>query len=167
MCTDEGMALLPYGTLGQGRFQTEAAYAQREKNNPGRKGKPRSAERAVSKIMEELATAKKTTITSIAMAYVLQKAPYVFPLVGGRKVEHIKGNVEALRIELSKNDVDKIEEAYRFDPGFPHTFLSGTLFDDEDSKPEVPKGPQDVWLTGVLGTFDWVVGLKPIQAFRK
>jgi aryl-alcohol dehydrogenase-like predicted oxidoreductase len=40
MCRDEGMGLLPYGTLGQGRFQTEEGFKEREKNNPGRKMKP-------------------------------------------------------------------------------------------------------------------------------
>lgn len=168
MCKDEGMALLPYGTLGQGRFQTEAAFKEREKNNPGRKGKKvTSAERAVSKIMEGLASAKNTVITSIALAYVMQKAPYVFPLVGGRKVEHIKSNIDALKVDLTEEDVAKIDEAYRFDPGFPHTFLSGTLFGDEDDKQEGPQGPQDVWLTNILGTFDFVEGPKPIKPFKK
>jgi aryl-alcohol dehydrogenase-like predicted oxidoreductase len=168
MCKDEGMALLPYGTLGQGRFQTEAAFKEREKNNPGRKGRqPTRAERAVSKVMEELATAKDTAITSIAMAYVMQKAPYVFPLVGGRTVEHIKGNIDALKIDLTEDDVAKIDKANRFDPGFPHTFLSGTLFGDEDDEQKVPQGPQDVWLTNIMGTFNFVGGPQPIRASKK
>ncbi|KFZ00751.1 hypothetical protein V501_10490 [Pseudogymnoascus sp. VKM F-4519 (FW-2642)] len=166
MCRDEGMALLPYGTLGQGRFQTEASFKEREESNPGRKGKPSSVERAVSKVMEELASAKDTEITSIAMAYVMHKAAYVFPLVGGRKVDHIKGNIDALTVDLTDEDIAKIEGAYRFDPGFPHNFLSGSLWDDEDDTPKVAQGPQDVWLTNILGTFDWVKGSKPIKAFK-
>lgn len=167
MCKDEGMALLPYGTLGQGHFQTEASFKEREERNPGRKGKPSSVERAVSKVMEDLASAKNTQITSIAMAYVMQKAPYVFPLVGGRKVDHIKGNIDALTVDLNEEDIAKIESASRFDLGFPHNFLSGSLWDDEDETPKVPQGPQDVWLTNILGTFDWVEGSKPIKAFAK
>ena len=168
MCRDEGMALLPYGTLGQGRFQTEAGFKEREENNPGRQGKKVSAvERAVSKVMEGLAAEKKTAITSIAMAYVMPKAPYVFPLVGGRKVEHIKGNIAALEVDLTEEDVARIDEAYRFDPGFPHTFLSGTLFGAEDDAQEQVTGPESVWLTNIMGTFDWVLGSKPIKAFKK
>ena len=165
MCKDEGMALLPYGTLGQGRFQTADGFKEREKNNPGRKGKPSQIERALSKVMEGLASAKKTQITCIAMAYVMQKAPYVFPLVGGRKVEHIKGNIDALKLDLSEDDIAKIDEAYSFDPGFPHTFLSGSLFGDDT--PELPHGPKDVWLTNIMGTFDWVEEPKPIKALQK
>jgi len=167
MCKDEGMALLPYGALGQGRFQTEAGFKEREKNNPGRKNKPSQLEKAVSKVMEGLAEEKSTQITSIAMAYVMQKAPYVFPLVGGRKVEHIKGNIDALKVNLTEEDIAKIDNAYHFDPGFPHTFLSGSLFGDEGDTPEIPHGPGDVWLTNVMGTFDWVEEPKPIKPLQK
>ncbi|KUJ11631.1 Aldo/keto reductase [Mollisia scopiformis] len=167
MCKDEGMGLLPYGTLGQGRFQTEAAFKEREKNNPGRKGKPKAVERAVSKVMEDLGSTKKTTITSIAMAYVMQKAPYVFPIVGGRKVDHIKGNIDALKVDLTEEDIAKIDGVNRFDFGFPNTFLSGTLFGEEDDTSETPEGPQSVWLTSILGTFDWAIGGKPIRPFKK
>lgn len=30
----------------------------------------------------------------VALAYVMQKTPYVFPVIGGRKVEHLKANIE-------------------------------------------------------------------------
>ena len=43
--------------------------------------------------------------------------------MGGRKVSHLKSNIEALSIELTKEDLDEIEKAYEFDPGFPNTFL--------------------------------------------
>lgn len=167
MCKDEGMGLLPYGTLGQGRFQTEASFKERAQNNPGRKNAPTKLERSVSKVLEGLANAKGTQLTSIAMVYVMAKAPYVFPLVGGRTVEHIKSNIEALKVQLTDEDILKIEEACPFDPGFPHTFLSGTLFGDEGDKQEAPHGPGDVWLTNAMGTFDWVEGPKPIKPFQK
>jgi aryl-alcohol dehydrogenase-like predicted oxidoreductase len=162
MCRDEGMGLLPYGTLGQGRFQTEEALKEREKNNPGRKGKPPTeTEIAVSKVLEKISKAKSTQITSVALAYVRQKAPYVFPIVGGRKVDHIKGNIAALSIWLSEDEINEIESAYPFDTGFPHTFLSGSLF--TGATPSTANGPGDVWLTTMLGNFDWVEESAPIQ----
>lgn len=30
------------------------------------------------------------------LAYVMHKTPNVFPIVGGRRIEHLKGNIEAL-----------------------------------------------------------------------
>jgi aryl-alcohol dehydrogenase-like predicted oxidoreductase len=162
MCRDEGMGLLPYGTLGQGRFQTEASFAEREKNNPGRKMKPTSAvEKKVSQILEKISKAKNTELTSVALAYVMQKTPYVFPIVGGRKLEHIKGNVAALSVSLTEGEIKEIEGAYEFDFGFPSTFLSGTLI--SGAPPQTAEGPGDVWLTKLLGNFDWVEAEKPIK----
>lgn len=120
-----------------------------------------SVKRAVAKVLEELAISKNTIITSVAMAYIIQKAPYVFLLVGGRTVEHIKGNIEAL--DSTDEDIAMIEGAYKFDHGFPHAFLSETLFGDENDKPAPPEGPQDAWLTNIMGTFDWVEPTKAIK----
>ena len=63
---------------------------------------------------------------------------------------------------MSEADIKEIEEVYEFDPGFPHTFLSGTLF-AENSTPQGAEGPGDVWLTNLLGNFDWVEAEKPIK----
>jgi hypothetical protein len=59
----------------------------------------------------------------VAIAYVMQKTPYVFPIVGGRKVEHLKQNIEALTISLTPEHIAEIEGVLPFDPGFPHTFV--------------------------------------------
>lgn len=163
MCRDEGMGLCPWGSLGQGKFQTEAGYAEREKHNPGRQSKISPHDKQVSRVLEKISDSKKTLVTSVAMAYVMHKTPYVFPIVGVRKLEHLKANIEALSISLSKEDMAEIEKAYTFDPGFPHTFLSGSQF-NPDGQQYVPEGPGDVWLTGLMGNFDWVEGAKPIRA---
>lgn len=162
MALDEGMALAPYGALGQGRFHTEEGFKEREKNNPGRKGRPyNDHDKAVSKVLEKVAKAKDTDIVSVALAYVRHKAPYVFPIVGGRNLEHIKGNIAALNVRLSDEELKEIDGAYNFDHGFPHTFLSGTLFTGET--PRAPEGPSGVWATKLMGNFDWVEPPKSIE----
>lgn len=100
---------------------------------------PSDGEKSVSKVLETIANSKQTDLTSIDLAYVRHKAPYVFPVVGGRKVEHLRGNIAALDLSLSVEEMAQIEAAYPFDHGFPHTFLSGTLFDG--STPRTPDGP--------------------------
>ena len=44
-------------------------------------------------------------INQVAIAYLMQKTPYVFPIVGGRKVEHLLANIEALEITLSNDQI--------------------------------------------------------------
>lgn len=162
MCRDDGMGMCPYGVLNQGRFQTEAVFKEREKHNPGRKFIPLSEhDRQISRNLESIANSKGAEIFHIALPYVMQKAPYVFPIVGGRKVEHLKGSIEALKVTLTHDEVDQIEKAYPFDYGFPNTFLSGSLFDSGPSR--MANGPEDVWLTKQMGTFDWVSAPDPIK----
>ena len=53
----------------------------------------------------------------------MQKAPYVFPIVGGRKVEHLMSNLEALDIVLTSEHIAYIESSLPFDRGFPYSFF--------------------------------------------
>ncbi|KAF2993363.1 hypothetical protein E8E13_002236 [Curvularia kusanoi] len=165
MCQQQGMALCPYGVLGQGRFQTEQAYREREKTNEGRNFIPLSDhDKQVSRVLEQVAKEKGCELLQVALACVIQKVPYVFPIVGQRKIEHLRGSIGGLSVFLTEDDMATVEKAYIFDHGFPHTFLSGTLFDH--STPKQVHGPGDVWLTKTVGTFDWIKQPEAIRPFQ-
>ncbi|EPS25904.1 hypothetical protein PDE_00840 [Penicillium oxalicum 114-2] len=124
MCAAEGMGLCPWGAIGGGAFKTEAQRKEIAKNgNQGRQIEPREVDVKVSKVLETIANRHNTAVTSVALAYVMSKAPHVHPIVGGRKVEHLLGNIEALGLDLKDDDIKEIEGAYEFDHGFPTTFL--------------------------------------------
>jgi len=55
----------------------------------------------------------------------MQKVPFVFPIVGGRKVEHLLQNIEALDISLSTEQMQYIESIIQFDLGFPSNLIVG------------------------------------------
>jgi hypothetical protein len=57
----------------------------------------------------------------VAIAYLMQKYPYVFPIVGGRKVEHLQANLEALEISLGPEQITYLESIVPFDKGFPYS----------------------------------------------
>lgn len=148
MCRAEGMGLAPWGSLGGGKFETEEA----RKATDGRKmGEATEAELKVSVVLEKMAKKHSTESTSVALAYVMAKTPYVSPIVGGRKIEHLKGNIAGLSVDLSDEDMSEIEVAHPFDIGFPNNFLGG---------PGGVNNPNDVWLMGMAGTQDHVGGLK-------
>ncbi|PNS18871.1 Versiconal hemiacetal acetate reductase [Sphaceloma murrayae] len=120
MVEAEGMALAPWSALGGGKFKSE----EQRKAQEGRQMGPASEKDvAISNKLEEIATKKGTLITSVALAYVMHKAPNVFPIVGGRKVEHLKGNIEALKLKLTDEEIEEIESTVPFDHGFPLNFL--------------------------------------------
>jgi hypothetical protein len=58
----------------------------------------------------------------------MQKTPYVFPIVGGQKVEHLLANVEALEITLSNDQIKYLESVVPFEPGFPYWMIVSNLF---------------------------------------
>lgn len=60
-----------------------------------------------------------------ALAYLFHQSTYVFPIVGVQTVEHVKLLPNALGIELSREEIDKIQDAAVFNPLFPNTFLFG------------------------------------------
>ncbi|KAK4124487.1 Aldo/keto reductase [Parathielavia appendiculata] len=151
MCRAEGMALAPWGALGAGKFKTEAQRQTAKKE--GRAVEASPAEIQVSRALEAVAQRKNTLVTSVALAYVSAKAPYVFPIVGCRTLDHLKGNIEALYLKLSKEDIDEIESAAPFDLGFPLTLLYGG-----NKAPEVPGA---VWVLAMGGTLDHVPESKP------
>ena len=62
----------------------------------------------------------------VAIAHLLHKTPYVFPIIGGRKVEHLKQNIQALDISLSPEQIHRIDDAKPFDFGFPYTLIVRT-----------------------------------------
>lgn len=54
--------------------------------------------------------------------------PFVFPIIGCRKVEHLLENLKALDITLTPEQTQKIENATKFEIGFPFkTFVSQVL----------------------------------------
>lgn len=102
------------------------------------------------------------SVTSVAIAYVMQKTPYLFPIIGGRTVEQLEENVRALSLDLTEQDVREIDAAYPFDLGFPHSFLCPGGYRDGGGCP----GPQDVAFSRAMGEFDYVEGGKAIRPFK-
>lgn len=155
MCRDEGMGLHPWGVMGSGFFRSPS------KENEGSRKTSfilNGREEPVSQALDGVAQRLGTSINSVALAYVLHKAPYIFPTIGGRKVEHLKSNVEALSLHLSPEDIDEIENGYDFDLGFPHSFLS--------KHGKAPLGPEDINVLDNLGYFDYVKKTGAVQAHQ-
>ncbi|KAJ7174567.1 NADP-dependent oxidoreductase domain-containing protein [Mycena filopes] len=130
MARANGLALAPWKVIGQGKFRTDAE--EEERRATGENGRTLTNpqwersddEKKISYALEKVAAEVGTkSITAVAIAYVMQKVPYCFPIIGGRKVEHLMANVEALDISLSAEQIAFLEGAVPFDPGFPTTMI--------------------------------------------
>ncbi|KAF5340694.1 hypothetical protein D9611_007410 [Ephemerocybe angulata] len=129
MARYEGMALAPWSVLAEGKIRTDAEEEARIKNNEvGRttfsSWLRNDEQKAVCKVLETVAKeVGAKSIRSVAIAYVFHKAQYVFPIIGGRKIEHLVSNLEALDISLTDAHLQAIEGAVAFNPGFPHSMI--------------------------------------------
>ena len=61
----------------------------------------------------EVAREKKATPAQIALTWVLSKEIITTPIVGISKAEHLEQAIEALDIELSREEVAYLEELYQ------------------------------------------------------
>ncbi|BCS18074.1 aldo/keto reductase [Aspergillus puulaauensis] len=124
-----GMALAPWDVLGSGKFQTAKALEERRKKGEGLRamlgaGEQSPDEARISEALAKVAAEHGIeSVTAIALAYVLQKVPNVFPIVGGRKVEHLQDNIQSLKIKLTTEQVEYLESVRPLDVGFPHNMV--------------------------------------------
>ncbi|KAF7790635.1 hypothetical protein EIP86_001591 [Pleurotus ostreatoroseus] len=126
----EGMALAPWNVLAGGKIRTDAEEKRRKESGEngrtwmGPQWERTEDERKVCQALEKVAgEVGAKSITAVAIAYVMQKVPYVFPIIGGRKVEHLYANIEALDIALSPEQVAYLESILPFNKGFPMSFF--------------------------------------------
>ncbi|KAI0708694.1 Aldo/keto reductase [Earliella scabrosa] len=130
MAREEGLALAPWNVLAGGRIRSDEEEERRRQT--GENGRTlvdpnwqrTEDERKMCNALEEVAQQVGTkNIQAVAIAYVMQKTPYVFPIVGGRKVEQLQADIEALDASLSEEQIKYLESVMPFDPGFPYTLV--------------------------------------------
>ena len=49
----------------------------------------------------------------------------IVPLIGARNLDQLSDNLGALDVTLSSEQLARLEDVSRVDPGFPHDFLQG------------------------------------------
>jgi len=129
MCRHEGMALTLFGVLASGHIRSDEDEERRRKT--GEKGRtvmgPWERTADEKKVCDALEVVAKQVgaknITAVAIAYTMHKAPYVFPIIGGRKVEHLHDNIEALSISLTTEQMSYLDDILPFDKGFPSSLI--------------------------------------------
>jgi len=125
------MALCPWDVLGSGKFKSRKEIEARQKSGEGLRsffsgGEQSESERAISEALEKVASehGEDISVTAVALAYVMQKTRNVFPIIGGRKIEHLQDNIKALSIHLSDKQIEYLESVKSgFDAGFPTTMI--------------------------------------------
>lgn len=158
MCRHFGMAIAPWDAIGGGKFQSRKSMEERKKNNEGLRsmmgsGDQSEVEQKMSAALEDVAKEHGIeSVTAVALAYVMSQAPNVFPIVGGRKVEHLMDNIQSLKIKLTEKQIEKLHAVCPQTPEFPHNFVGK----------DPHNGGQPSFLMASIAKMSYVQSSKPI-----
>lgn len=119
MCRTYGMAIAPWGALGEGKFKTPQALKEGAKLRGG--AQPTEVQLKAAEVLMKVAeqVGNGASLTGVAMAWIRQKYPYTYPIIGGTNLDHLKSNIRDLSIELTPAQMEELEQAMPFHPGFP------------------------------------------------
>ena len=124
------LCVAPWNVLAAGKIRSDEEEERRKTSGENGRVVLTSSwlrnedERNMANVLAEVAAEVGADhIQSVAIAYLMHKTTHVFPIVGGRKVEHLRANIEALEIRLSEEHINRIEAVKSFDPGFPSSLI--------------------------------------------
>jgi aryl-alcohol dehydrogenase-like predicted oxidoreductase len=116
LCLEEKIAVTPYSPLASGRLARAASEtSQRLETDPIAKQKydaTADADQAVIRRVADLANRFGVPMAHISLAWMLQKAPVVAPIIGATKIPHLESAVAALDVKLTNEDISFLEEPY-------------------------------------------------------
>lgn len=119
LCEALGIGLVAWGPLGQG-FLTGKITRGMTFDDPNdlRKDFPRFTPEAmeanfkVVDFLNGLAARKGSTPAQIALAWLLAQKPWIVPIPGGTKIEHLDDNLPAAGLVLTAGDLREIDNAF-------------------------------------------------------
>ncbi len=125
-----GLTVTPWGTLGGGVLTGK--YKSREKRpHDSRYGQETTwgdvyvTDRniAIAGDVEKVAGEIGRSASQVAIAWARQRVPSCIPIVGARRVAQLKDNMACLEVQLSAEQMRRLDEVSRIDLGFPLAFL--------------------------------------------
>jgi len=125
-----GIGFVAYSPLGRGFLSAQIRRPGDLDDGDFRAFNPRFQEGNIERNLElvdriaEIAAEKKATPAQLALAWVLAQGGDVVPIPGTTRVSHLEQNLAALEIELDKQDLARIEEA------FPRDATAGERYPD-------------------------------------
>jgi 1-deoxyxylulose-5-phosphate synthase len=117
LCEAEGVGVIPWSPQARGRLTRawKAEETARTRSDPygaSLYGATEASDRAVVERVAELAAARGVPMAQVALAWMLGKSSITAPIVGATKSGHLEDAVASLGIELSADEVKRLEEPY-------------------------------------------------------
>ncbi len=118
-CEELGIGFVPWGPLGEGYLTGKIdIHTQLDAKTDLRAEFPRfspesiAANAPVIDLLKQFAEKKEATPAQIALAWLLARKPWIVPIPGTRREDHLNENLGAINIELTSADLREIENAF-------------------------------------------------------
>jgi aryl-alcohol dehydrogenase-like predicted oxidoreductase len=112
-----GIGFVPYSPLGRGfltgKMDENTAFDTTDFRNslPRFTPEARKANQALVDLLGEIAKQKKAMPAQIALSWLLAQKPWIVPIPGTTKLNRLRENIGAVEVELTPDDLNKIENA--------------------------------------------------------
>ncbi|MCZ7545353.1 MAG: aldo/keto reductase [Anaerolineae bacterium] len=135
LCLSEGLGIIPWSPLGggflTGKYTREAqpAGARLTENRSApweNVWDKRATERnwATLDVVREVASAHDVTPAQVAIAWVLAQPGVTSPIIGARNLEQLSDNLDALDVELTAEEMARLDEVSALTPVYPYRFIN-------------------------------------------
>ena len=123
VCEELGIGFVPWSPLGMG-YLTGKSTTPIEQLDP--KGDLRAsakfprwtaaaiaANRPLVDVLARVGERRAATPGQVALAWLLHKKPFIVPIPGTSKIEHMKENTAAINVKLADADIQELESEFR------------------------------------------------------
>jgi aryl-alcohol dehydrogenase (NADP+) len=117
LCVDQGIGVIPWSPMARGRLARPwGEVTERVETDEYGKTlytKAEDANRQINEAVASIARARGVKMAQVALAWVLQKQPVTAPIIGATKTGHIEDAAGALEVELSAEELGRLEAPYQ------------------------------------------------------
>jgi len=120
-CEELGIGFVPWGPLGQGFLpgtMDENAQSAFDPKNDLRAAFPRFSpmvmknNQPIIELLRTFGAKKGATPAQIALAWLMAQKPWIVPIPGTTKMDHLRENLDAVKVQLTPADLREIETAF-------------------------------------------------------
>jgi aryl-alcohol dehydrogenase-like predicted oxidoreductase len=117
-CKELGIAFVPYSPLGRGFLTGQFKSPEDFDTDDYRRFSPRFQGENFQKNLDlvaevkAIAQEKQCTASQLALAWVLSKGDYLFPIPGTKRVKYLDENAGAVAVRLSEIDLQRLDKIF-------------------------------------------------------
>ena len=118
------LAVTPWAVIGGGILTGKYNKNEDEQGRANRTSPIKQEHLKVAEEVIKIADEIGCSPTQVAINWVRQQTGIIIPIIGAKTEEQLLDNVDCLKYQLSKSQIEKLNEITKIDLGFPHSFLN-------------------------------------------